>query len=93
MSNPTNSRPEPSQTGGPNAASEAWEHAVQTFRAWVGPLHNRALQTARQRYFAFCQTRRNAADFREAAPMIAFGFLTRSAFVDAERKTDMYARR
>lgn len=74
-------------------ATEAWDHALQTFRAWVGPVHHQALQAARQRFFTFCQTRTNAPDVPKVAPMIAFGFLTRSAFEDAERKTDVYVRR
>ncbi|NUM52791.1 MAG: hypothetical protein HUU46_04025 [Candidatus Hydrogenedentes bacterium] len=93
MSTPVRPQPKSNRKSTSNPATEAWEHALDTFRAWVGPVRNRALETARQRYFAFCQTRRDAADFPEVAPMIAFGFLTRCAFADAERKTDMYGRR
>ncbi|MCC6794223.1 MAG: hypothetical protein IT366_03830 [Candidatus Hydrogenedentes bacterium] len=93
MSTNVPSQPDPNAKRAASQATEAWEHAVQTFRAWVGPVHHRALQLARQRYYAFCQTRTNAPDFPKVAPMIAFGFLTRSAFEDAERKTDVYVRR
>lgn len=87
------SHPDSNTKRATSQATEAWEHALLTFRTWVGPIQHRALQTARQRFYAFCQTRNNAPDFPKVAPMIAFGFLTRSAFEDAERKTDVYVRR
>lgn len=93
MNIPEQPRPESNAKRAATPATEAWERALLTFRTWVGPIQHRALQTARQRFFAFCQTRTNAPDFPKAAPMIAFGFLTRSAFEDAERKTDVYVRR
>jgi len=68
-----------------NPITHGWDHAVELFHEFIGPLPERAKTEARRRYLNFCRLRDANDRLNEAAPLVAFGFLTRAAFDDARR--------
>ena len=70
--------------------TQAWNQAVTEFTRWIGPVGKAPAQTARQRFLTYCRMRSSQPGLDEAAPLIAFGFLTKAAFEDAQRKSRIY---
>jgi len=82
----TSSQDSPSENAPKGPALTAWDLALVTYRRWVGPADEAAVRIARQRFLAHCRTCTARRDFAEAAPLVAFGFLTHAAY-DAARRT------
>ena len=72
------------------AAAEAWDQAVEAYTAWIGPIGNGPAREAQQRFRAYCRGYADSPAFADAAPLLAFGFLTRMAFKDAKRATRIF---
>lgn len=70
--------------------THAWDQAVTEFTRWIGPVDRRPADKARERFLTYCRMRSNQPGLDEAAPFIAFGFLTKAAFEDAQRKSRIY---
>jgi hypothetical protein len=70
--------------------NDAWDYAVEQFHELIVPLPRGPLAEARRRYLSFCQRQAGNDRLAEAAPLVAFGFLTKAAFEDARRKTRIF---
>lgn len=70
--------------------THAWDQAVSEFTRWIGPLDKAPVGKAREQFLTYCRMRSSQPGLDEAAPLIAFGFLTKAAFEDAKRKTRIY---
>lgn len=77
-------------TAGTNPVTQGWSQAEELFHEFMVELPRGPLAEARRRYLAFCQLHDGHERLNEAAPLVAFGFLVKAAFVDAQRKSRIF---